>query len=84
MGAISLPRGCLDDCAAAPCISQWMVFWMGRNFRCSLGSGWPGRGWQGYSSLGVLEETDSEAEACYSSKIVYLLNKKSFPLSPKL
>ena len=34
-----------------------------RNPGCRLGLGWPGRGWQGYSSLGVLEGTGSEAEA---------------------
>ena len=43
-----------------------------RNSRSSLGLGWPGRGWQGHSSLGVLDGTGSEAEACHSSKIVYL------------
>ena len=50
-----LPPGCLDDCAAAASVSQRMVFWMGRNSRRSIRLGWPGRGWQGYSSLGVLE-----------------------------
>ena len=65
-----LPQGCLDDRAAAACISQQTVFCMGRNSGCSPGSGWPGRGWQGYPSLGVLEGTSSEAEACHSSKIV--------------
>ena len=40
------------------------------DFGQSLGSGWPGRGQQSYSSLGVLEGTSSEAEACRSSKIV--------------
>ena len=64
-----LPHGCLDDGAAAACISQQMVFWMGRNSGCSLGLGWPGRGWQGYS-LGVLERTGYETEACHSSKVV--------------
>ena len=34
-----------------------MVFWIGKNSGCSLGSGRPGRGWQGYSSLDVLEGT---------------------------
>ena len=47
-------------------------FWMGRNSRCSLGLGWPGRGRQGYS-LNVLEGMSSEAVDYYSSKIVYLL-----------
>ena len=66
---------------------------MGRNCGHSLGSGWPGRGWQDYASffkilfiylyfivvqvqlspLGVLGETNSDAEACRSSKIVELL-----------
>ena len=66
----SLPGGCRDDPAAAACVSQWMVFWMGRNSGHSLGLGWPGRAWQGYSSLGVLEGMTSEEEACHSSKIV--------------
>ena len=66
---LSLPRGCLDDRAAAACISQRTVFWMGRNSRLRLGSSWPGRGWQGYS-LGVLEGTGFEAETCHFSKIV--------------
>ena len=26
---LSLPQGCLDDCAADPCVSQWRVFQMG-------------------------------------------------------
>ena len=34
------------------------------NFGQSLGLGWPGRGWQSYSSLGVLEGMSSEAEFC--------------------
>ena len=54
------------------CVYQQTVFWMGRNLGCSLGLGWPGRGWQGYSFLGVLEGMSSEAEACHSSKIVCL------------
>ena len=53
-----------------PEFPQQMVFWMGRNSRCSLGWGWLGQGWRGYSSLGVLEEMGSEAEACHSSQIV--------------
>ena len=61
----SLPPGCLGDRT-----SQWMVFWMGRNSGSTLGSGWPGRGWQYYSSLGVLNGKTSEAEACHCSKIV--------------
>ena len=65
-----LPPGCLDDHAAAACISQWMVFWMERNLGHSLGLGWPGRGWPGCSSLCVLEEMTSEAEGCHSPKIV--------------
>ena len=64
-----LPPGCLDGGATAACISQLMVFCMGRNSRHSLGSGCPGRGKQGYS-LGVMERTGFEAEACHSSKIV--------------
>ena len=71
--SVLLPRVCRDDPAAAACLSQRMVFWMGRNSRCTIGSGWPGRGWKGYSSLGVLERMSYEAEACHSSKIVYIL-----------
>ena len=29
--ALRLPGGCLGDRAAAACISQWVVLWMGRN-----------------------------------------------------
>ena len=47
-----------------------------KNSRYSLGLVWPGRSWQSYFSLGVLEAMDSEAEACHSSKIVLLFNKK--------
>ena len=65
-----LPQGHRVDGAAAACVSYRMLFWMGRISWCSLGSGWPGRGWRGYSSLGVLEGTSSEAEACLSSKIL--------------
>ena len=32
--------------------------------------GWPGRGCQGYSSLGVLDRMSSDTETCHSSKIV--------------
>ena len=39
-----LPQGCLDDPAAAACISQGILFWMGRNSRSSLGSGSSCRG----------------------------------------
>ena len=67
---LSLPQGCLDDGAVAACVSQWTAFWMRRKSGHSLGSGWPGRGRQSYPSLGVLEGTSSEAEACHSSKIV--------------
>ena len=67
----SLPQGCLDDHLAVVYIYQQMVFGMGRNSGHSPGSGWPGRGWQGYSSS-VLEGTGSEAETCHSSKIVDL------------
>ena len=56
------PGGFLDDRAAAACIAQWIIFWMGRNFGHILGLDWPGRGWKVYS-LGVLEGTGSEAEA---------------------
>ena len=52
----SLPQGCLDDHLAVVYIYQQMVFGMGRNSGHSPESGWPGRGWQGYS-LGVLEGT---------------------------
>ena len=65
-----LPPGCLDDRAAAAHVFQWTVFQKERNSGHRLGLGWPGRGWQGYSSLGVLEGMSSEAEACHSSKIV--------------
>ena len=61
-----LPRGYVDDPAAAACISQWMVFCLGRNSGRSLELGWPGRGWQVYS-VGVLEGSGFEAEACHSS-----------------
>ena len=64
-----LLQGCLGDCAAAAWISQWTVFWMGRNSGHSLGSGWPGRGCQVYF-LGILEGMSSGAKACHSSKIV--------------
>ena len=65
-----LPRGCLDDHAAAAGLSQQTVFWTGRNSGRGPGLGWPGRGWQGYSSLGFLEATSSEAENCHSFNIV--------------
>ena len=67
---LSLPQEYLDDCAAAACISQGMVFWMRRISRCSLRSSWPGTGWQVYSSLGVLGGVSCEADSCRSSKIV--------------
>ena len=66
----SFPQECLDDRAATAYISQWVVVWMGRNSRHSLRLVWPGRVRQGYSSLGVLDQTSSEVEACHSSKIV--------------
>ena len=50
-----LLQGYLDDCTAADCISQQMVFWMGRHSGYRRGSSWPGRVWHGYSSVGVLE-----------------------------
>ena len=65
----SLPQGCLDDHLAVVYIYQQMVFGMGRNSGHSPESGWPGRGWQGYS-LSVLEDRSCEAEAHYSSKMV--------------
>ena len=68
LGSDSLPQGYLDNHAAVACISQQIVFWMEGNSGRSLG--WPGRGRQGYSSLGVLEGRTSEAENCHSSKIV--------------
>ena len=30
------PQGCLDDCAAAACVFQHTVFWMGRNSRYKI------------------------------------------------
>ena len=44
--------------------------WDGRNSGQSLGLGRPGRVRQGYSSLGVLEGTGYEPEACGSSRTV--------------
>lgn len=69
LGAL-LPQGCLDYRAAATCVSQNAMFWTGRNSGRSLGSGWPGRRWQGYSPLAGPEGTGSEAKACLSSKVV--------------
>ena len=52
--------------------------WGGRrNSGCSLGSAWPGKGWQGYS-LGVLEGMSSEAEAAILPKIVQYLDLRLF------
>ena len=68
-GSLALRLCFPGDRAAADCPSPQTVFWMGRNSRHSLGSGWPGRGCQGYS-LDVQEGTGSEAEAGHSSKIV--------------
>ena len=67
-----LPRRCVDDQAAPACVPQRMAFWMGRNSGHSLKLGWPGKGWQVYSS-GVLQGTSSEAEACHSSIVMWLL-----------
>ena len=32
-----LPQGCLNDCAAAACVSQWVVLLMGKNSGHILG-----------------------------------------------
>ena len=61
--ALRLSSWRIPDHSAAAYLSQRTVFWMGRNSGCSLELGWPGRGWQGYFPLGVLEGTTSEAEA---------------------
>ena len=42
------------SCLRLPTDGNWCVFWMGEETGRSLRSGWPGRGWQGYS-LAVLE-----------------------------
>ena len=44
----------------------------GKELQAQLQMGWPGGGWQGYFSLGVLDWMSSETEACHSSNIVYL------------
>ena len=44
-------------------IFDWKELWAQPRIR-------PGRGWQHYSSLGVLERTRCGAEGCHSSKIV--------------
>ena len=60
-----LPRGRLDDLAAAACISQRLAFWMGfgweKKLRAQPRLGQPGRGWQGYS-LGVLVGMDPNTQ----------------------
>ena len=53
----------------------WHFKWE-KELKVQLGLVWPGRSWQSYFSLGVLEAMGSEAEACHSSKIVLLFNKK--------
>ena len=53
-----------------PAFSQGWYFKWEKEFWAQPGLVWPGRGWRGYFSLGVLEGTGSEAEACHSSKIV--------------
>ena len=45
---------------------------------------WPGKEGQRYFSLEVLKGMGPKAEACHSSKIMWLLNKSPCPFSPNL
>ena len=66
---LAFPQIHLDDLAVAICISQRYFKWK-KELWAQPRIDWPGRGWQGYFSLDVLEEMDSEVEACHSFKIV--------------
>lgn len=78
--ALFLLRGCLDDCAAATCVSQWVVFWMKRNSvqpRIRLG-------WQRVAGLLFLEWSTGDELWGRSSSIfqnyVPFVSYEPFPL----
>ena len=69
-----LPQGCLDDPAAAACVSRWTARWMDLGWEKKLRAqprirlAWPRVA--GLFSLALLDGMSSETEACHSSKIV--------------